>query len=175
MRKVKNEEDVIDHFWKRWHREYLVDLREHQKLHKQRACPDITEGDVVLVGEDGAKRNTWRLGRIEEIIRGRDLVIRGANVLTAKGGCKGKVSRPLPKPYPLEVKSEKILPIPNVESNGTIPYSNHKGKLSEAKGCSDSKKCNSIDYISYGKSSNTRPKRVAGVTGEATRRIFQQE
>ena len=90
MRKVKNEEDVIDHFWKRWHREYLVDLREHQKLHKQRACPDITEGDVVLVGEDGAKRNTWRLGRIEEIIRGQDLVIRGANVLTAKGDVKEK-------------------------------------------------------------------------------------
>ena len=59
VRKVKNEEDVVEHFWKRWHREYLVDLREHQKLHKQRACPDITEGDVVLVEEDGAKRNTW--------------------------------------------------------------------------------------------------------------------
>ena len=40
------------------------------------------------------------MGRIDKIVKGRDGVIRGADVRT----CKGKVSRPLQKMYPLEIE-----------------------------------------------------------------------
>ena len=51
---AKNEEAVIDHFWNRWSQEYLVNLREYQKMHKQKEEPQISLGDVVLVEDDGA-------------------------------------------------------------------------------------------------------------------------
>ena len=95
-------EAVVDHFWKRWSREYLVDLREHQKTHVQKQQPGINVGDVVLIEEDGKRRNNWRLGRVEDIVTGKDGVIRGANVRTSKG----KIGRPLQKLYPLEVRDD---------------------------------------------------------------------
>ena len=98
----KKGESVVEHFWNRWRREYLVDLRENQKLHVQKQQPKINTGDVVLIEDDGVKRNKWRLGRIEKIVIGRDGVIRGAEVKTSKG----IISRPLQKLYPLEVMGD---------------------------------------------------------------------
>ena len=100
---TKGSEAVVDHFWKRWSREYLVDLREHQKTHVQKQEPGIIIGDVVLIEQDGAKRNNWKLGRVEDIVVGKDGVIRGANVRTSKG----KIGRPLQKLYPLEVREDQ--------------------------------------------------------------------
>ena len=39
---------------------------------------------MVLIHEDGIKRNKWKLGRIETIIPGNDGVIRGAKIRTAQ-------------------------------------------------------------------------------------------
>ena len=36
--------------------------------------------DVVIVFEDGAKRNSWKMAVIEELIHRRDNKVRGANV-----------------------------------------------------------------------------------------------
>ena len=99
---MKGGEAVVAHFWRRWSREYLVDLREHQKTHVQKRQPGISVGDVVLIEEDGKKRNNWRLGRIDEVVVGKDGIVRGANVKTAKG----KIGRPLQKLYPLEVRED---------------------------------------------------------------------
>jgi len=64
-------------------------------------------GDLVIVGADNKKRFDWPLGRIVELIPGRDGKIRVARVKTASG----LLLRPIQRLYPLEmvdIESEKI-------------------------------------------------------------------
>ena len=58
------------HYWSRWRREYLVDLREHHKVSKRKNDPKAKVGDVVLVEEDNKKRGQWKTGVIKEVIVG---------------------------------------------------------------------------------------------------------
>lgn len=91
----------LNHFWTRWHKEYLLGLRETHRL--QKFLPnDIAEGDTVLIHEEKTKRNTWKLGIIEELIRGKDQVIRGAKVRKLVRGKPEILCRPLQKLVPLE-------------------------------------------------------------------------
>ena len=46
---MKKETAVVEHFWRRWHKEYLVDLRESHKMNQQKSRVEIKVGDVVLV------------------------------------------------------------------------------------------------------------------------------
>ena len=107
LRKMNNEAAVTEHFWQRWYKEYLVDLRESHKMNQQKAKPSIDVGDVVLIEEEGAKRKKWKLGRINKLVTGKDGVIRGAEVkTTTEKGAIGMVSRPIQKLYPLEVRDD---------------------------------------------------------------------
>ena len=58
-------------------------MKESHKILTKKGKADIQTGDVVLIHEDGIKRNKWKLGRIETIIPGNDGVIRGAKIRTA--------------------------------------------------------------------------------------------
>ena len=191
---VKHGEAVVEHFWKRWRREYLVDLRENQKLHVQKQKPIINIGDVVLIEVEGAKRNKWRLGRIEEIVTGKDGVIRGANVKTSKG----KLSRPLQKLYPLEVHEDlqstengeyedtdgpssvptdhltpDTTPSKTTQNSQTAPLPK---KLSVPSHLSVKKPYRSeIEAKSYGSTTSSRPTRTAGTDGEAKRRMVERK
>ena len=56
---------LLQHYWQKWKSEYLVDLREQNKMNKVKSTvPVIKEGDIVTV-EDEKRRNRacWRLGR----------------------------------------------------------------------------------------------------------------
>lgn len=66
---------LLGHFWRRWKKEYLLELREHHNLSvKKSNLPHISPGDVVTVIDDTGKRprSQWKLGRIEELIKGED-------------------------------------------------------------------------------------------------------
>ena len=62
-------------FWKIWSHEYLLSLRERQqaKLKGPRVQSPCTAnvGDVVLIKDDFS-RGSWRLGRIQELIKSKD-------------------------------------------------------------------------------------------------------
>ena len=45
-----------DHFWNRWRREYLADLREYQKGNKQINGRVVKVGEPVLVYEEHVSR-----------------------------------------------------------------------------------------------------------------------
>ena len=94
---------IIGHFWKRWRNEYLIELRETHKMKTKQKMLQINEGDVVLVQDEGVKRNKWKLGKIEEVIVGDDGIARGATIRTSSKGSIGRVRRPLQKLYPLEL------------------------------------------------------------------------
>ena len=91
----------LKHFWNRWHREYLTSLREVHKLQNNKPN-SIEKGDIVLVQDDNTKRNTWKVGIVEELIKGRDGEIRGAKVRKSQRGKIEILSRPLQKLFPLE-------------------------------------------------------------------------
>lgn len=97
----------LAHFWNRWHKEYLTDLREHHRLKGKVSGPTIKIGDVVLVLEENKRRNKWKIGVIKSEIKGRDNVVRGARVRVVTKGKPKVISRPVQKLYPIEVQEEQ--------------------------------------------------------------------
>ena len=65
MEKLRN----INHFWDRWRKEYLINLRECQKiLMEDDNRQVISVGDVVMTEEDKVSRFCWRMGLVEKLI-----------------------------------------------------------------------------------------------------------
>lgn len=56
-------------FWKRWAREYLPQLQERQKW--TRVTRNFAEGDIILIVDDAAPRNSWVLGKVIEVVPDR--------------------------------------------------------------------------------------------------------
>jgi hypothetical protein len=78
---------AMDSFWKTWHDDYLLSLRERTRFaHRDgkgcvRATPKI--GTVVLVKEPMQPRCRWCYGVVTELIRSRDSQVRAVKVLQA--------------------------------------------------------------------------------------------
>jgi hypothetical protein len=213
--KLKKESSVVEHFWRRWHKEYLVDLRESHKMHQQKDKPSIAVGDVE---EKGAKRNERKLVKIEELVVGRDGVVRGAKVRTStEKGAKGMIHRPLQKMYPLVVvddqtlsrdenSDENVVSMNHTDGPSSVPMTldtltsqmtqnsktesmpfgveflsknmSNTPSLSSSQSRSTSEESPTTksvqkgeDMKSYGSTTTSRPKRTAGMVGEAKRRV----
>ena len=92
------------HFWNRWRREYLTDLREHHRGRKE-SQNKVSIGNVVFVHEDNTKRSNWKMGKVVEQIVGKDDVVRGAKLRLITKGKPFIVNRAVQKLYLLEVRS----------------------------------------------------------------------
>ena len=67
-------------FWKRWLTEYLPLLQKRQKwLQSER---NVQVGDIVLVIDNSAPRNSWAMGKVEKINVGNQGLVRSAMVKT---------------------------------------------------------------------------------------------
>ena len=54
---------LLEHFWRRWSREYVTELRNlHRQKSRPRSSIAVSEGDVVTVLEDDLPRSQWKLG-----------------------------------------------------------------------------------------------------------------
>ena len=108
----------LTHFWNRWKKEYLVNLRECHRMKKN--TPNVVEkGEVVLIHEDGAKRLTWKKGIVKNLITGKDGEVRGTSI---QGMGKGKpfiLNRPVQNVYPLEISDALNFGCVTNESVGT--------------------------------------------------------
>lgn len=104
-RRMSHLSKALGHFWSRWKREYLLELREFHRTREERGTKYVVnEGDVVTVYDDGHPRGLWRLGKIEHLVRGSDGVVRGVHVkVMSKKGCSKTIRRPLQHIFPLEV------------------------------------------------------------------------
>ncbi|KAM4561412.1 uncharacterized protein V3H82_015431 [Fundulus diaphanus] len=71
---------LADIFWKRWCREYLMQLQERQRWSTLER--NFSVGDVVLVIDDTSPRNSWPLGRITETLPDRRGFVRQVKVKT---------------------------------------------------------------------------------------------
>ncbi len=65
-RRWKQVQYLADLFWKRWVREYLPLLQERQKWTQVKQ--NLTSGDVVMIIDDPAPRNSWVLGKVIQTI-----------------------------------------------------------------------------------------------------------
>ena len=88
---------LLEHFWRRWNREYVTELRN---MHRQKSRPTssiaVSEGNVVTVFEDNLHRSQWKLGRVEQLIHGADDRVRAALVkIISKSGRPVTVKRPI--------------------------------------------------------------------------------
>ena len=108
----------LTHFWKRWQKEYLTELRETHKITGKNA--DVIQvGDIVLVKEENTKRGLWKLAKVEQLLQGSDGQVRGAKIRENTKGKPVFINRPIQLLYPLELRSvnenEKEIPKVNVK------------------------------------------------------------
>ena len=96
---------LLDHFWKRWKGEYLLELREahRDRNSTQSSKESIRINDIVVVHDENRSRGLWRVGRVVDLVRGNDGIVRGAKVRVAESGKKPTtIRRPIQKLYPIE-------------------------------------------------------------------------
>jgi hypothetical protein len=92
---------LVNKFWKKWKFDYLTSLRErHTKSgHNEQT---IRVGDVVQVHEE-CPRIRWKLAVVDELMPGRDGLIRAAKIRTGSD----HTTRPIAKLYPLEINEKE--------------------------------------------------------------------
>jgi len=92
--KVDRQDILLKHFQFRWRKEYLTSLRE---VHRTTGTTEqtIKIGEVVQIHDD-TPRHQWKLGVIEELVKGNDGFIRSVTVRTARG----RTNRPIVRLYP---------------------------------------------------------------------------
>ena len=94
-----------DVMWRRWTTEYLSALRERHRLRRGKKGKEnsLAVGDVVIVKSHERNRNCWPLGIVEQLIAGRDGVVRGAKLRVGRS----HVERPVQLLYPLELSCDE--------------------------------------------------------------------
>ena len=74
---------MADLFWKRWIKEYLPQLQERQKWSNIRR--NFTPGDIVVIVDDSAPRNSWLTGRIVETMMDKKGLVRQLRIKSKTG------------------------------------------------------------------------------------------
>ncbi|XP_072932995.1 uncharacterized protein [Epargyreus clarus] len=70
-------------FWKKWSSQYLHSLQTRSKWTKPGGSPKI--GDLVLLKEENLPSLKWKLGRILELLPGKDGITRVVKLKTTSG------------------------------------------------------------------------------------------
>ena len=106
-----------DALWSRWTTEYLRRLRERHRL-KHVGNPNYPgEGDVVIIKSEDKNRSQWKLGIVEDLITGRDGVVRGAKLRAGKS----HMERAVQHLYPLELTCDNVTRTPTALLNPSAP------------------------------------------------------
>ena len=141
---------VLKHFWKRFRASYLNELRQMNLYRKVKSSDtnNITTDDVVLIKDDEpAPRTQWRMGRVLQLVKGRDGQVRGARLrVLSKEGKQSSVHRPVQRLIPFEIQEKSVVNDEEVQPEIEVP----------------------------GAVSSARPRRKAAVEGQAMRRVRQQ-
>ncbi|XP_050043628.1 uncharacterized protein [Dermacentor andersoni] len=98
-RRWKYRTAMADSFWRRWRKEYLLELRSAHMC-RPTTSSDLKKGALVLLKEDRLKRHMWKTARIKETFKGRDGRVRSCKLVLSGGT---EVKRPIQLLYPLEI------------------------------------------------------------------------
>ena len=117
---------MSNHFWNLWSREYLLSLREKWQKVNTNNSKSIRVGDICLVQEKNS-RLLWSMGKVMELLPGRDGLIR-AGVVKVKNSL---LRRPVQHLYPLELSA----PVPDYVCPGCGLPDDGKLKMIGCDGC----------------------------------------
>ena len=150
---------LLGQFTRRWRNEYLLGLMEAYRPTKNQSKPNVAVGDVVLLKDENKKRSFWKICRIEELVVGKDEVVRSAVIRL--GSDDGKIGmktlrRPLKLLIPLEVKPNHL----------TDSFQNPPTQLP----LQPAAQSPSQQRTQLPMQANSRPRRRAAVLGETVRR-----
>ena len=70
---------LSEQFWYRWKREYIQNLQVRSKWCKPKR--NFAIGDIVLLVDDTAPHNDWRVCRVNQIFRGKDDLVRSVELV----------------------------------------------------------------------------------------------
>ena len=105
-KRMKYVNSVLQHYWRRWSKEYIVNLRDFHKSKNPQNQRIVTPGQVVLVHDEKTPRQSWKIGRIIETQTSADREVRGVKVAVVnKKGRLYNLNCPVQRIYPLEIDS----------------------------------------------------------------------
>ncbi|XP_045453257.1 uncharacterized protein LOC123662459 [Melitaea cinxia] len=87
----------VQHFWKRWSKEYLHELQQTNKWFQDRGST-LREGTVVVVCDENLPPLQWKLARIHALHPGSDQVVRVVTLRTGNTLFKRPVIKICPLP-----------------------------------------------------------------------------
>ena len=100
-RALEKRAELFDAFHQQWVDLYLLSLRETSRdLFQEEWHNRIAEGDIVLVSSPNKPRHLWQMGKVTELLPGKDNVVRTVRVMRP-GQSEGIYSINLL--YPLEL------------------------------------------------------------------------
>lgn len=101
LRRKRYQTRLLSQLWTKWRREYMLNLRNFHYFGTPDAKRELSVDDVVLVQGNQKSKFLWNLGRITEVFKGRDGLVRSCVVKTKNGLFK----RPIQLLYPLELNN----------------------------------------------------------------------
>lgn len=81
----------VQQIWKRWHSDYLNQLQQRHKWQFNKI--NVKPNTMVLIKEDNLPPLKWLLGRIEEVVTGKDGKVRVVVVKTKNGLFKRPITK----------------------------------------------------------------------------------
>ena len=102
-KRMKYVNSVLQQYWHRWSKAYVVNLREFHKSNNKQNQMIVIPGEVVLVHDEKTPRQRWKIGRIIETQTSANGGVKVAVV--NKKGRLYYLNRPVQRIYPLEIDS----------------------------------------------------------------------
>ncbi|KAL4009499.1 hypothetical protein ACER0C_003351 [Sarotherodon galilaeus] len=90
-RRWKQVQYMSEIFWKRWAREYLPQLQERQRW--TRPSRNFLVGDIVLIVDDTAPRNSWITGKVIHTISDKAGMVRQVRIKTKTSVLDGPITK----------------------------------------------------------------------------------
>ncbi|GJQ70631.1 hypothetical protein Trydic_g23021 [Trypoxylus dichotomus] len=91
-RRYKQLQQIAQHFWRRWSREYLSSIQQRTKW-KGTSSSQLNPGTMVMLREDHLPPLLWKIGRVIASHPGSDGLVRVVSVRTTNGVVKRAVQK----------------------------------------------------------------------------------
>jgi hypothetical protein len=77
-RRWRRTQYLLNEFWSRWRNEYFQNLQVRNKWTSVKR--NMSVGDIVLIKDDNSARSDWRLGRVHEVLKEPDGLVRKVRI-----------------------------------------------------------------------------------------------
>lgn len=92
LKKYQRLQQLLEHFWSRWHKEYVCELQARVKW-KLNSPNLLKVGTIVLVKEENLPPLKWHIGRVLQLHPGADGIIRVVTIRVNGSDVKRAVTK----------------------------------------------------------------------------------